>query len=197
MHSLAGPRLGFAGAMLAAAAWFASGVVAFAMLGATGGLRDLEEPVGETTEWLLIEALHAAAELGMLIALIALAAPQSARYGRGGRIGFVAAFAGTAVVLLSTVLALALREGNVFVGLLFGLGLLGWVIGFPLLGTATVRTRLFPGWVGWLLMAFPPLLVVLFLVLDVYGIGGVVVGALWLALGMAIRRDGRTAGAPR
>jgi heme O synthase-like polyprenyltransferase len=69
--------------------------------------------------------------------------------------------------------------------------MLGWLIGLPLFGIATVRAHVLPDWCGWLLIAFMPLVLVLFFALGTtpygYSVGGVVVGLLWLALALGLR----------
>lgn len=180
---------GLAGGLLAGVAWAASGVAALVMIGPMGGLRDLPDPLVETTEWFVISALHAVAYLGMLALLLALRA-AARDFRRWGLIGFVAATGGTALVFLATVVALAVRGGTLVQFAVLLLGVLGWLVGFPLLGAATLRTGVLPRWTGWLLIAFVPLVVVLFLVLDVYGIGGLVLGALWIALAYALAQGG-------
>jgi hypothetical protein len=63
------------------------------------------------------------------------------------------------------------------------LGILGWFVGFPLLGIATLRSRMLPRWCGVLLLAYFPLFLLL---LGSYGWGGIALGLLWMALSYAL-----------
>jgi membrane protein implicated in regulation of membrane protease activity len=65
---------------------------------------------------------------------------------------------------------------------MFGLGLLGWVVGFVLLGIATFRAKVLAGWYGLLVAAYPLLLRVL---LVTFG-AGTLAGLVWLVLGYAL-----------
>ena len=125
----------------------------------------------------------------MLAALVGLHVVQARSLGRLGVVGFAVAFVGTALVLVSTLWAVILLErfGTTVPGLLFGLGLLGWLVGFVLFGIATFRARALPRWSGVLLVAYPLLLIA---GLPVDG-PLILVGLLWLALGYALwaRRD--------
>jgi hypothetical protein len=172
------------GALLMAGAWFASGIVAWVVPGGVGP----GEP-GET-RFYLIEGLHAIGEVGVLAAIAGLYLYQASRITRWGTLGFRAAFVGTAIIFVSTVLWLAFAaaggEGNLLTGLIFVTGMLGWLVGFPLFGVATLLTNVFPAWVGWLLIAFFPLVFVLFLVFNAYGVGGVIVGLIWSLLAYAL-----------
>jgi hypothetical protein len=169
------------GALLMGAAWFASGIVAFVVPGGVG------PGVPGELRFFLIEGLHAVGELGMLAALVGLHVPQAPRYGWLGRVGFRVAFAGTAAILLVTLFAAAGGEGNLLTGILFAIGMLGWLVGFPLLGIATLRASVLPSWISWLLIAFVPLLILRVILVfafafQAYGVLGVAVGLLWLLL---------------
>jgi hypothetical protein len=182
-------RRGGLAAMLAGVAWALSGVFAFVFPGEGPG------PLGSISAY-LVESAHAVAEAGMLVWLLGLRALQAPRHGRLGSVGFVTAFLGTALLFVLTVftpvqmfLAYVLevideRAGGVLVTLLFTSGLLlGWLVGYTLLGVATFRARVLPHWCGVLLVAQLPL--VLFL-MAFYGAGGLALGLVWLALGYAL-----------
>jgi len=173
-------RLGGLAAVLAAVAWAVSGIVHFAMVypqagtGATGSLSDY-----------LIESAHAVAEAGMVGALLGLRARQAPRYGWLGAVGFALAFLGSVLLCAITVIAIISGDalGEVVLGTIFISGMLGWLVGFPLLGIATLRARMLPRWCGVLLLAFFPLFLFL---LASYGWGGIALGLLWLMLGYAL-----------
>jgi hypothetical protein len=78
---------------------------------------------------------------------------------------------------------------------MFGLGLLGWLVGFVFFGIATFRARVLPRWSGLLLVAYPLVLSAGVLVEGPL----ILVGLLWLALGYAMwtRRDMPAEQAPR
>ena len=175
---------GALGGMVAGGAWAASGVFDFVFPGEGPG------PIGSTSAY-LIESAHAIAEVGMLAWLVGLNARQAPGYGRLGRASFVAAFIGTALVLLSTLLVLIFgdRLGETILTAIFGSGvLLGWLVGFTLLGVATFRAKVLPRWYGLLIIAQFPLV---FCAANSYDIGGTLFGLFWLVLGYVLwtRRD--------
>lgn len=182
-------RWGVLGALLAATAWMLSGVFAFMLVQPPASNMG---PVGSLS-WHLIEASDAIAEVGMLAALVGLHVRQAPRYGRIGTAGFVVAFVGTASLLLSTVLWLLTRNGDGIVGLLFSLGGLAVLVGFPLLGVATLRAGVLPRWCGVALLVALPASIPL----GEYA--NLLFGLVWLALGYVLwsQRDasaGLTAG---
>jgi len=136
------------------------------------------------TSFYLIESPDAIAEAGMLAVLIGLHVVQVRSLGRLGRISFVVAFIGTALVLVSTLWSVILldRFGTTVPGLMFGLGLLGWLVGFVFFGIVTFRTRVLPRWSGLLLVAYPLVLCAGVLVEGPL----ILVVLLWLALGYAM-----------
>ncbi len=167
-------------AVLAGVAWAVSGIVHFAMVYPEAGTG----PTGSISDY-LIEGAHAVAEAGMLGALIGLRARQGPWYGWLGTVGFAVAFLGTALLCAITVIAIISGDalGEAVLGTIFISGVLGWLVGFPLLGIATLQARVMPRWVGVLLIAYFPLFVLL---LSSYGWGGIALGLLWLALGYAL-----------
>jgi hypothetical protein len=168
------------GAMLMAASWFAAGVIAFALAGGGyGGVPSLN--------WYLIEIAHAAGWVGALPALAGVHLRQASRIGRLGRVGFWAAFVGTAVLLAAYVPGILYPMGSVVAGILFLAGVLGQGPGFVLLGIGVLRARVLPAWCGWLLIAFPPFVGTFHLVTEAPGVGGVAVGLLWLLLAHGLR----------
>jgi hypothetical protein len=173
---------GAVGGLIAGLAWGASGVVAF--------LSGAEEGFGsEGIFHDLGESLHAIAEGGMLLWLVGSHVRQAPSYGRLGTAGFVVSFVATTLQVVVTIgEAASLAFPDTLYGIGFIVGWFGWLVGFTLLGIATFRTKILPRWCGLLLIAFFPLIV--FLGTTSYGVGGVLVGLLWLALGYALRSWG-------
>jgi hypothetical protein len=169
------------GALVAGAGWAVSGAIAFVLAGGGSG------PPGSRSAY-VIEWLHTVAEGGILVWLVGSQMRQSAGYGRLGTAGFVASFVGTALVFLATLVnqlaGNAVSES--FYNIVFGLGLLGWLTGFPLLGIATFRAKVLPRWSGLPLIAFLPLIFCILALPRFYGTGGVLVGMVWLALAFAL-----------
>ncbi len=162
-------RWGALGALVAGVAWIASfavGLVSEGQGSETFGLPS----------FYLIEGLTGLALTGMLVGLLGLHARQDANYGVLGRVGFLAALVGTALVL-ANVLLIRAAERNLL-DLLLLLGLLGMLLGFLLLGIATLRARVLPQWAGVALILVLPVAALL----GDYG-GGLVFGIVWLALG--------------
>ena len=152
------------GAVLAGVAWLASFAVDLEALGSPS---------------YIIEATFGVALLGTLVGLVALHTRQSRSYGTLGLAGFLAAAAGTALVLLNVLLVSMGRRD--LLDLLLGLGFLGMLVGFVVLGVATIRGKVLPGWCGVALIVALPVAAAL----GEYG-GGLVLGLLWLALGYAL-----------
>jgi hypothetical protein len=173
-------RWGGLAGILAGVAWVVSGIVHFAMVYPEAGTG----PTGSISDY-LIEGAHAVAEAGMLGALIGLRARQGPWYGWLGAVGFALAFVGTALLCAITVIGIVFGEalGEAVLSAIFISGVLGWLVGFPLLGIATVRARVLPRWCGVLLIAYFPLFLFL---LASYGWGGFALGLLWVALGYAL-----------
>jgi hypothetical protein len=175
-------RWGAVGALLAGFAWIVSGYFFYVWPGEG-------EALDGSLAWYLMESADGIAELGMLAALLSLHVQQRSYYGRLGMAGFTIAFVGTTFVLLSTLIWMLVGGAdNFFVGLFFTLGLfVGWPIGFTLLGIATFRAKVFPRWCGVLLIAFFPILFVIFSVYDTAVIWN---GVVWLALCYALWPQG-------
>jgi hypothetical protein len=173
-------RWGGLAGILAGVAWVVSGIVHFAMVYPEAGTG----PTGSISDY-LIEGAHAVAEAGMLGALIGLRARQGPWYGWLGAVGFALAFVGTALLCAITVIGIVFGEalGEAVLSAIFISGVLGWLVGFPLLGIATVRARVLPRWCGVLLIAYFPLFGFL---LSSYGWGGIALGLLWMALGYVL-----------
>jgi len=173
-------RWGGLAGILAGAAWALSGIIHFAMVYPQAGTG----PTGSLSDY-LIESAHAVAEAGMLGALLGLRARQGPWYGWLGAVGFAVAFLGTALLCAITVIAIISGDalGEAVLGTVFISGVLGWLVGFPLLGIATFRAKVLPRWCGVLLIGYFPLFGFL---LASYGWGGIALGLLWVALGYVL-----------
>ena len=172
MSSLNLVRWGALGALLAGATWIAS---FFVDLGSEGpGSEILGLP-----SFYLVEGLIGLALTATLVGLLGLHARQSTDYGILGTAGFLAALAGTALVLANVLLS-RVAERNVL-DLLLLLGLLGMLLGFVLLGIAMLRARVLPTWCGVALIFVLPVAALL----GDLG-GGLVFGLVWLGLGYAL-----------
>ncbi len=168
-------RWGALGAMLAGLAWIVSAVIAVASGGGRG-----PEAFGFVP---LNEALYGVALVGTLGGLVGLHLRQAPSYGRLGSVGFVVSFLGVSLVLVGLVLSFLAGR---FLDQVLGLGFLGALAGFMLLGAATLSLRALPPWCGLLLAACLPLA----LILGQYS-GSIALGLIWLALGctLLLRRD--------
>jgi hypothetical protein len=161
---------GAPGALLAAVAWMASGII------------DLL-----TTNFTSIEGvLLAVALLGTLGGLKGLHARQAKRCGWLGTTGFLVAFIGSTFLLIC--LALFLFGGAVVLELtsisLIGVSFLTTFIGYLLLGLATLRVKLFPRWCGLLLIIGLPVAITL----QESG-GGVALGVMWFGLSYVLLQE--------
>ena len=175
-------RWGALGALLAGIAWLASGL--FSLV--TGqGAAELQSPYAElgTFSYYLLEILFSIALAGMLAGLVGFHARQAPNYGRLGTAGFFAAFVGVFFMLASTVASLLAESGDVL-DWLFVLGFVGTLVGFVLLGTATLRARVLPRWCGVSLLV-AVLGIPVYFALGSYG-GAILDGLVWLALGYGL-----------
>ena len=172
-------RWGAVGALLAGIAWLALGLIPLVILGQValyfGGVA--------TAEDYLLEILFSIATLGMLAGIVGLHAREAPNYGRLGTAGFFAAFVGVFFLLASTVASLLAESGDVL-DWFFVLGFVGTLVGFVLLGTATLRARVLPRWCGILLL-LAVLGIPVYFALGTYG-GAILNGLVWLALGYGL-----------
>ena len=173
--------------------WGALGAMLAGLAGTVSGIIDLATAGGAAPEFLgfvpLDEALYSVTLVGMLGGLVGLHTRQASRYGRLGSVGFVASFLGVSLLLVG--IALSFLSGRVALeqtlGLqMVGLGFLGMLVGFVLLGAATLRLGVLPRWCALLLIASP----LLAITLGDYG-GALALGLTWLALGgtLWLQRD--------
>lgn len=168
-------RLGAQGALLAGAAWIISSIMITTM------------PNGRSPELYgfvsLTEALYLVALAGTVGGVLGLHARQRPSYGRLGTAGFFGAFTGTSLLLVG--LTISFVSGSLSGPALLDptLGVCLWVslIGFLLMGIATLRLRVLPQWCGVLLIFSLPIAIAL----GDLG-GGAVLGLLGLAIGYAL-----------
>jgi hypothetical protein len=168
-------RLGILGALLAGLAWTVLGLVDLATVGGRGS-EVLSSAFFDETLYLVSLA-------GTLGGVVGLHDRQTPSYGRLGTAGFLAAFTGIAVLLVGLILSFLVGglvggdSRTAFLDPLLGAGLWSVLVGFVLLGAATLELRALPRWCGAALSICLPLAIIL----GDYG-GGLVLGATWLAI---------------
>jgi hypothetical protein len=167
------------GALLAAAGWTVSGIIAFAFGVAPFG------PVGSLS-WYLIESSDALGVAGMVVFLVGLYARQVPRYGWLGTAGLALAFVGATSYFLSYPIYILTADGSWAILDILEYAFYGSLVGFPLLGIATFRARVLPRWCGALLVAFPVVFLLAFSLVDYSGAARALFGPYWLALGYAL-----------
>lgn len=130
----------------------------------------------------LSNSVFVIAFIGILGGLIGLHALQAPSYGKIGRAGLVASLIGIALMLLTTVIAMASagRPSDV-VGAIFGIAFLVTLVGFVLYGAATLQAKVLPRWGGLALIIVLPISIVL----SGYG-GNALFGLMWLGLGYVL-----------
>jgi undecaprenyl pyrophosphate phosphatase UppP len=135
-------RLGALGALIAGVAWTVLGLVDMATLGGRGS-DVLNSAFLEVT-------LYLAALMSTLGGIVGLHARQTPNYGRLGTAGYLATFTGTAILLVSLVLTFLVGGlfGATFLDPVLGAGLWCVLVGFVLLGAATLRLEALPRWCG-------------------------------------------------
>jgi hypothetical protein len=161
------------GAMLAGLAWTVAGII------------DVTSAGGRAPEVLgfapLNEALYWIALVGMLGGVVGLDSRQAPSYGRLGRVGFLASFLGVLFLLMGFTLSFlaggVVLEDRAFLDQILLVSFLGMLVGFVLLGAATLRLGALPRWCGVLLITCLPLAITL----GDYG-GAIALGLIWLAL---------------
>jgi hypothetical protein len=168
-------RLGAHGALLAGAAWMISSIPTTTI------------PNGRSPELYSLVALTEAAYLvalaGTVGGVIGLHARQRTNYGRLGTAGFFGAFTGTSLLLVGLTLSFlsGSLSGRALLDPILGVGLWVALLGYLLMGIATLRLRVLPQWCGALLIVSFPIAIAL----GDFG-GGAVLGLLWLAVGYAL-----------
>jgi hypothetical protein len=166
-------------AMLGGAAYVLAGIAQLAS-------PEQTDPFSRTSDY-LVQALLALSFLLTLAGFVALNLLLKAGGYRGlrGWTGFRAVALGQGAMLASAVASLA--TGRLALSFLYTLGVLVLLVGLALLPVATYRAGILPWW-GALLVA--ALAAIIF-----GGIGVVLVGLVWIALGYVLwSRSGATAG---
>lgn len=174
---------GIRGAVLAAVALTAAGVAAV--------LSPWPYPGPEGSwAWVTIESADVVGEVGIVVALGAVHALQRTRSGSLGRIGFWLSASGAALFAVSTAMWLMPLTDGILLDVLFNGALLGWLLGLPLLGAGTLRAGVLPRWCGWLIVAYGPLFLTAFLLVDTSSWARLAIGLPWLGVARALAITG-------
>jgi len=131
----------------------------------------------------LTEALYLVALAGTVGGVIGLHARQRFSYGRLGTVGFFGSFTGTSLLFVGLTVSFVSGSlsGPVVLDPMLAVSLWVSLLGFLLMGIATLRLGALPQWCGALLMVSLPIAIAL----GDFG-GGAVLGLLWLAVGYAL-----------
>lgn len=178
-------RVAAVGALVGALGWTASSIVAV--------YYGVEPPYGTvgSLPWRLIESFDAVAEVGMVVALVGLHLRQADTYGLAGRTGFVLTAGGAASLAVSTVLWLADPTGqSAIVDVFFVAGVLGTLVGYPILGYGTYRAEQFPRWLGAVLASYTGFFVLGLYLTNFTGGARVFLGLPWLGVAYALWAEG-------
>lgn len=157
-------RWGALAAMLAGAVW-----IAYALFGLAGANQEVSGPLDVfiIVAWLL-----------QVVGLVGFHTLQKENYGRIGRAGFYTFIVGAPAQSLGLLLVLA---GSLTLGeILVNVGGFGILVGLVLYGAATLQARILPRWCGIALIVSLPLTILL------QNYGGIVFGAVWMALGYVL-----------
>ncbi len=169
-------RVGAGGAVVAAAGYVAMFAVEMTK---TGGL---DRPLPNVP---LVVGLA-----GTLLAILGLHALQRGSYGRLGVVGFWIALVGSLVALVGLLILVTTDPASStdvddlgLIGSVLGRDLL--LIGFALLGIATLKAWVLPRWCGWLIAVGLPI--------SILGLPFIGEGIIWALVGYALfRAVGRT-----
>jgi hypothetical protein len=168
-------RLGSFGALLAGVAWTVLGIVDIATVGGRGSeiLRSA----------FLAETLYMFALVTTLGGMAGLHDRQAPSYGRLGTAGFLATLTGIALLLVGHILSFLVGRvfGTAVLDPVLGAGLWSVLVGFVLVGAATLRLKALPRWCGVTLVICLPLAIIL----GDFG-GGIVLGVTWLTVSYAL-----------
>lgn len=140
----------------------------------------------------VIQSSDVIAEAALLLALVALHDRQRPRYGALGAVGFWSTAAGTVLFIVSTLVWLIADPDGPLLDVLFYGAVVAWLVGFPLLGIATLRAGVFPRWSGWLLVCYMALFLTALLLAEPLPATRFLIGFPWLAVAYALRAEGRT-----
>jgi hypothetical protein len=166
-------RVGAVGAAVAAAGYVAMFAVEMTMAG------DLDQPLPNVP---LVVGLA-----GTLLAILGLHALQRGSYGRLGMVGFLATFVSSLVALVGLLILVTTDPASStdvddlgFIGSVLGRYLS--LIGFALLGIATLQAWVLPRWCGWLIAVGLPI--------SMLGLPFIGEGITWALVGYALFRAG-------
>ncbi len=168
-------RLGAYGALLAGAAWMISSILTITV------------PNGRSPELYgfvsLTEALYLVALAGTVGGMIGLHVRQRSSYGRLGTFGFFGSLTGTSLLFVGLTVSFVSGSlsGPALLDPMLGVSLWVSLLGFLLMGIATLRLRALPQWCGALLIVSLPIAIAS----GDFG-GGAVLGLFWLAVGYAL-----------
>ena len=173
---LAGSRLvrvGAVGAVVAAAGYVAMFAVEMTMSG------ELDQP--------LLNVPVVVGLTGTLLAIVGLHALHTGTYGGMGVVGILTAFVGSLVALAGMIVLVTTDPASSTdvddLGLIGGLlGRAVSLIGFALMGIATVQARVLPTWCGWLIAVGLPI--------SMLGFPFIGEGIVWALVGYALFRAG-------
>ena len=134
--------------------------------------------VGKGDEPGLLDILAILGYVLQVVGLLGFHALQGRNYGRIGRAGLYTTIA--SLVIFEVVLVVSLVGGDVGLGWLAAVGVLGGLVGFALYGAATLQARVLPRWCGILFIILVPVGILLGDLQPIWG------GLVWLALGYAL-----------
>ena len=126
----------------------------------------------------LLDILVILAMVLEVVGLLGFHALQGRNYGRIGRAGLYTTIG--AIVLFELLLVARLLGGEVGLGWLAAVGVLGLLVGLALYGAATLQARVLPRWCGILFIILMPVGILLGGLQPIWG------GLAWLALGYAL-----------
>ena len=146
----------------------ASGVlfIVYSLLGFAVGKGDEPSP---------LDILAILAYVLQVVGLVGFHTLQGRNYGRIGRAGLYITIG--AIVLWEILILTSLLGGDVGLGWLVPVGVLGTLVGLVLYGAATLQARVLPRWCGILFIILVPVVLLL---------GDLWSGLAWVALGYAL-----------
>ena len=128
----------------------------------------------------ILEVIFIIALIATIFAFMRLHAFSEASYGKGGAIGYWSALSGTSLITISALATLFAGQNSL--GSIFLAGLLLSLVGYILLGIASLRSKSLPLWGSLaLIFGFP-----LSVFLSSFG-GGIVFGLTWLGIGYYLK----------
>jgi hypothetical protein len=166
-------RWGAAGFVLSGVVWLVAGFIAAFLM---------RSPVTGIVYYYV--ALGIVARLLLGLGIVGLYILQKERYGSLGRAGFYTILVALAAQILGALASLAGIQALAW--LISPVGLLVLIVGFVLLGVASLQARVLPRWYSILLIIFVPVSAVLGFV----RLGELLLGVLLLVLGFVLWQQG-------